>query len=66
MTLLKFWFWPQSQTSYGRMYTRIGSFDFAIKLKITPENFMPGFGTIYRATLLSHWKISKLSNDAML
>ena len=53
MILLKPWFWSQSRNSYGRMYNRIGSFDFAIKLKITPENFMPGFGTIYRATLLN-------------
>ena len=29
------WFWPQSQTSYGRMYTMMGSIDFATKLKIT-------------------------------
>ena len=52
MILLKPWFWSQSWSSYGRMYNRIGSFDFAIKLKITPKNSMPGFGTIYRATLL--------------
>ena len=53
MILLKPCFWSQSRNSYGRMYNRIGSFDFAIKLKITPENFMPGFGTIHRANLLS-------------
>ena len=53
MTLLKPWFWPQSQNSYGRMYNRMGSFDFSIKLKIKPKNFVPSFGTIYRATLLN-------------
>ena len=30
----------------------MGSFDFSIKLKIKPKNFVPSFGTIYRATLL--------------
>ena len=35
------------------MYTRIGSFDFAIKSKITPQKLMPDFGTIHRATLLN-------------
>ena len=34
------------------MYTRIGSFDFGTKLKITPENFMQWFGPFYRAPLL--------------
>ena len=52
MILLKPWFWSQSLSSYFRMYNRIGSFDFAIKLEIMPKNFMPAFGTIYRATLL--------------
>ena len=52
MTPLKPWFWPQSQTSYGRMYTRMGSFDFATKLKITPQTLMPGFGPFYRSILL--------------
>ena len=52
MTPLKPWFWPQSQTSYGRMYTRMGSFDFATKLKITPQSLMPGFGPFYRTILL--------------
>ena len=46
------WFWPQSQTSYGRMYTMMGSIDFATKLKITPQNLIPGFGPFYRTTLL--------------
>ena len=53
MTPLKPWFWPQSQTSYDRMYTRMGSFDFATKLKITPQTLMPGFGPFYRSILLS-------------
>ena len=53
MTLLKPWFWPQSQTSYDRMYTRMGSFDFATKLKITPQTLMPGFGPFYRSILLN-------------
>ena len=44
MTLLKPWFWLQSQTSFGRMYTRKDSFDFATKLKIYPQNLMLGFG----------------------
>ena len=48
------WFWPQSQTSYGRMYTRMGSIDFATRLKITPQTLIPGFGIFYRAALLSH------------
>ena len=42
------------------MYTRIGSFDFAIKPKITPQNLMPGFGTIYRATLLNAYSLFKV------
>ena len=53
MTPLKPWFWPQSQTSYGRMYTRMGSFDFATKLKITPQTLIPGFGPFYRSILLN-------------
>ena len=53
MTPLKPWFWPQSQTSYGRMYTRMGSFDFTTKLKITPQTLMPGFGPFYRSILLN-------------
>ena len=53
MTPLKPWFWPQSQTSYDRMYTRMGSFDFATKHKITPQSLMPGFGPFYRTTLLN-------------
>ena len=53
MTPLKPWFWPQSQTSYDRMYTRMGSFDFATKLKITPQTLMPGFGPFYRSILLN-------------
>ena len=53
-------FWPQSQTSYVRMYTRIGSFDFATKLKITPQNLIPGFGPFYRTTLLKESKSWKL------
>ena len=60
MILLKPWFWSQSRNSYFRMYNTIGSFDFAIKLKITPKNFMPGFGTIYRATLLNGMKTENL------
>ena len=47
------WFWPQSQTSYGRMYTMMGSIDFATKLKITPQTLIPGFGNFYRAALLN-------------
>ena len=46
------WFWPQSQTSYGGMYTMMGSTDFATKLKITPQTLIPGFGNFYRAALL--------------
>ena len=57
MTPLKPWFWPQSQTSYDRMYTRMGSFDFATKLKITPQTLMPGFGPFYRSILLSRAKV---------
>ena len=52
VTLLKPLVWSQSQNLYYKMYNRKDSFDFAVKLKITPENFMPGFGTIYRANLL--------------
>ena len=52
MTPLKPWFGSQSQTSYGRMYTRMGSFDFATKLKISPQTLMPGFGPFYRSILL--------------
>ena len=66
MTPLKPWFWPQSQTSYGRMYTRMGSFDFATKLKITPQTLMPGFGPFYRSILLniSNFNNFSSSNEA--
>ena len=59
VTLLQPLVWSQSWNSYCRMYNRIGSFDSAIKLEIMPKNFMPAFGTIYRANLLSkyiHWE----------
>ena len=52
MTLLKPWFWPQSQTSYGRMLTRMGRFDLATKFKITLQSLIPGFGPFCRVTLL--------------
>ena len=45
------------------MYNRKDSFDFAVKLKITPENFMPDFGTIYRATLLNVTYQGKLQTN---
>ena len=52
MTLLYPWFWHQRQISYGRKFTRIGSFYYAVNFKITPRNLMLGFGTIYKAALL--------------
>ena len=35
------------------MLTRMGRFDFATKLKITPQSLIPGFGPSNRSTLLS-------------
>ena len=54
MTPLQPWYWPQSQTFHGRVYARVGSFDFATKLKITPQTLMPGFGPFYRTILLKY------------
>ena len=53
MALLHPCFWSQSQTSYSRVYTRVGRFDFETKPKITSQNFIPGIGQNYRTALLS-------------
>ena len=53
MALPQPYFWPQSQTSYGRMLTRLGRFDFATKFKITLQSLILGFGPFCRATLLN-------------
>ena len=44
----------------------MGSFDFAIKLKITPKNFVPSIGTIYRATLLISLNTASLEGPHFL
>ena len=33
-------FWSQSQSLYCKVFTRIGTIDFGIKLKITSQNFI--------------------------
>ena len=43
MILSQPWFWSQSQMSYGKMCTRVGSIDFDIKFKIHLKKLMPGF-----------------------
>ena len=53
MILSQPWFWSQSQMSYGKMCTRVGSIDFDIKLKIHLKKLMPGFVPFYGAILLS-------------
>ena len=52
MILSQPWFWSQSQMSYGKMCTRVGSIDFDIKLKIHLKKLMPGFVPFYGAILL--------------
>ena len=52
MILSQPWFWSQSQMSYGKMCTRVGSIDFDIKLKTHLKKLMPGFVPFYGAILL--------------
>ena len=60
MALLHLCLSSQSQTSYGRMYTRVGKFDFMTEPKFTPQNFIPGFVQNYRTALLKLLLIVKM------
>ena len=52
MAVPRLQFWSQSQSLYCKMFTRISTIDFDIKLKITSKNFIQWFGQNYRAILL--------------